>query len=226
MKIDVLVGCEESGAVTMAFRSKGINAWSCDLLPTSGNLPQYHIVGDVLEVIKNHPEIKIGIFFPPCTHLAVSGAMWFPEKRKDGRQQEAIDFFMALANAPIRRIAIENPVGIMNRIYKPPTQIIQPYMFGDRASKKTCLWLKNLPRLYHNATPNLFDKNVTWVDKGETVEFKSGRKMPKWYADAWRLPKDERSMLRSKTFQGIANAMSNQWSVFVRDIQGDKQTKQ
>jgi hypothetical protein len=103
----------------------------------------------------------------------------------------------------------------MSKIYKPPTQIIQPYMFGDEASKKTCLWLKNLPPLYHNAVPNLFDENVTWVGKGEIVEFESGCKMPKWYADAWKLPKEERSKLRSKTFPGIAQAMADQWSVVI-----------
>ena len=122
---------------------------------------------------------------------------------------------MAMVNAPIPRIAIENPMGIMSTVYKKPTQIIQPYYFGDEASKKTCLWLKNLPPLYHNAAPNLFDSNVTWVGKGEIVEFESGCKMPKWYADAWKLPKEERSKLRSKTFPGIAQAMADQWSVVI-----------
>jgi hypothetical protein len=158
------------------------------------------------------------ISFPPCTHLAVSGAAWFEQKRIDGRQQEGIDFFMAMVNAPIKKIAIENPIGIMSTVYKKPTQIIQPYYFGDEISKKTCLWLKNLPPLYHNAQPNLFDDKVTHVGRGEMVTFESGCKMPKWYADAWLLPKEERSKLRSKTFPGIANAMATQWGKFLLNL--------
>lgn len=158
------------------------------------------------------------IAFPPCTHLAVSGARHFEQKRKDGRQQQGIEFFMEMINAPIKRIAVENPIGIMSKMYKKPTQIIQPYYFGDEASKKTCLWLKNLPLLYHNSQPNLFDDKVTHVDKGEIVTFESGCKMPKWYADAWRLPKEERSKLRSKTFPGIAEAMANQWGYYLKEL--------
>lgn len=157
------------------------------------------------------------IAFPPCTHLAVSGAAWFEQKRKDGRQKEGIDFFMAMIKAPIEMIAVENPVGIMSKIYRKPDQIIQPYYFGNEASKKTCLWLKNLPPLYHNSQPNLFDSNVTHVGKGEIVEFKSGCKMPKWYAEAWKLSKEERSKVRSKTFPGIANAMATQWGKYMME---------
>jgi hypothetical protein len=208
----VLVACEYSGIVRSAFSRLGWDAWSCDLQPNR-NPKAKHYQGNVFDIINDGWDAMIA--FPPCTHLAVSGAAWFEQKRKDGRQQVAIDFFMALVNAPIPRIAIENPVGVMSKIYKPPTQIIQPYMFGDEASKKTCLWLKNLPPLYHNAAPNLFDDNVTWVAKGEIVEFKSGGKLPKWYADAWKLPKEERSRLRSKTFPGIAQAMADQWSVVI-----------
>ena len=128
------------------------------------------------------------IAFPPCTHLAVSGAAWFEEKRKDGRQQEGIDFFMALVNAPIDKIAIENPIGIMSKIYRKPDQIIHPYYFGDSYQKKTCLWLKNLPLLYHNKEPNLFDQEVTNVDKGEFIEWvdaKTGKikRMATWDRD-------------------------------------------
>lgn len=205
----VLIACEESQAVCEEFRKRGHEAFSCDIQPCSGGHPEWHYQQDVFEVINMGWDMMIA--FPPCTHLAVSGAAWFDKKRKDGRQQQGIDFFMKIVNAPIERIAIENPVGIMSKIYMPPTQIIQPYMFGDEASKKTCLWLKNLPPLYHNSEPNLFDKNVTWVEKGEIIEFESGCKMPKWYSDAWKLSKDERSKIRSKTFPGIAKAMSEQW---------------
>jgi len=207
--VRVLIACEESQAVCIEFRKLGHEAFSCDLQECSGGYPEWHLKQDVFEVIEMGWDMMIA--FPPCTHLAVSGAAWFEQKRKDGRQQEGIDFFMAMVNAPIEKIAIENPMGIMSTVYKKPTQIIQPYYFGDELSKKTCLWLKNLPPLYHNKQPNLFDSQVTHVGKGEMVEFESGTKMPKWYADAWRLPKDERSKLRSKTFPGIARAMATQW---------------
>lgn len=208
-KIDILVGCEESQAVTKAFRKLGLNAWSCDLLESSGDLPQYHIQKDVFEVIREHPEIKMGIFFPPCTDLAVSGARHFERKIADGSQQRSIDFFMSVANIDIDRIAIENPIGIMSSKYRKPDQIIQPWMFGDKAQKSTCLWLKNLPGL----TPT----NI--VDKGEFFEFvsKKGEKkrMPMWYYKALQEAKtpEQRRTLRSKTFQGIADTMAIQWSI-------------
>ena len=165
------------------------------------------------------------IAFPPCTHLAVSGAAWFEQKRKDGRQREGIDFFMAMINAPIEMIAVENPVGIMSKIYRKPDQIIQPYYFGDEASKKTCLWLKNLPPLYHNSQPNLFDSDVTHVGKGKFYEWesKSGlkKRMPLWFAAAkgfggFKAAKDV-SKVRSKTFPGIANAMASQWGKYMME---------
>lgn len=145
------------------------------------------------------------IAFPPCTHLAVSGAKHFSEKRKNGLQQEGINFFLKIANSKINKIAIENPVGIMSKIYKKPSQIIQPYYFGDTAQKTTCLWLKNLPCLYHNDSINLFDSNITHVNKGEFYISPSGKKLPKWYSD------NKPSKLRSKTFPGIAKAMATQW---------------
>lgn len=206
----ILIACEESQEVCKRFREKGHEAYSCDIQPCSGGKPEWHIQGDVIEQLNKGWDMMIA--FPPCTHLAVSGAAWFEEKRKDGRQQAAIKFFMQMVNAPIPKIAIENPVGIMSNEYRKPDQIIQPYYFGDEASKKTCLWLKNLKPLYHNSEPNLFDEVVTHVSPGEMVEFESGCKMPKWYADAWRLPPEERSKIRSKTFPGIANAMAEQWS--------------
>lgn len=205
----VLVACEESQAVCKEFRRKGHEAYSCDILDCSGGHPEWHITGDVLEVLDDGWDMMIA--FPPCTHLAVSGARHFEEKRKDGRQQEGIDFFMSMINAPIDKISVENPVGIMSSEYRQPDQIIHPYYFGDCYSKKTCLWLKNLKPLYHNKTPNLFDKYVTHVEPGEFIEFDSGKRMAKWYADSFNLPPDERARVRSKTFPGIAKAMADQW---------------
>lgn len=198
---DVLLACEESQAVCKAFRELGYSAYSCDILPCSGGHPEWHIQDDVLKIL--HLGWKMMIAFPPCTHLSVSGAAWFKEKRKDGRQQAAIDFFMALARADIDMIAIENPVGVMSSIYRKPNQIIQPYYFGDSFQKKTCLWLKNLPRL--NGT------NV--VESGEKMRVvrKDGRveMCAKWNMGLG--PSEDRGQIRSKTFPGIAHAMATQW---------------
>ena len=196
----ILIACEESQTVCKAFRVKGHEAYSCDILPCSGGHPEWHIQGDVLPELKKDWDMIIA--FPPCTHLAVSGAAWFAEKIKDGRQQEGIDFFMEFANTKCPKVVIENPVGIMSTHYQKPTQIIQPYEFGEPFSKKTCLWIKGLQPL----------KGTKLVDKGERITFASGKSMPKWYSDAFRLPPKERSIARSKTFQGIADAMAEQWS--------------
>jgi site-specific DNA-cytosine methylase len=201
----ILIACEESQAVTIEFRKLGFKAFSCDILDCSGGHPEWHIKGDVLKELNKGYDMMIA--FPPCTHLAVSGARHFEEKRKDGRQQQGIDFFMDIVNAPIPRIAVENPVGIMSKLYKKPSQIIQPYYFGDSFQKTTCLWLKNLPPLYHNDKPNLFDDVVTHTSKGEFVTFKSGKRMAKWFADSYG-----DGHKRSKTFPGIAKAMAEQWS--------------
>ena len=205
----VLIACEESQSVTKEFRKRGHKAYSCDIIDCSGDKPEWHIKDDVLKIINNEWDMMIA--FPPCTHLAVSGAAWFEEKRKDGRQQEGIDFFMDIINAPIEKIAVENPVGIMSSIYREPDQIIQPYYFGDEFQKTTCLWLKNMPKLWHNDKPNLFGDPVTHVDKGEFVEWqtKEGKtkRCSKWYLDTWGDGKT-----RSKTFPGIAKAMGEQWS--------------
>lgn len=209
----ILLACEESQAVTIEFRKLGHEAYSCDLQECSGGHPEWHFKQDVFEVIGMGWDMMIG--FPPCTHLAVSGARHFEQKRKDGRQQGAIDFFMAMVNAPIPKIAIENPMGIMSTIYRKPDQIIQPYFFGDEAQKTTCLWLKNLPKLFHAKEPDLFNDVVTHVGKGEMISFisKKGQRktQPKWYADALSLKSEERSAVRSKTFPGIARAMATQW---------------
>ena len=193
----VLVACEESQAVAIAFRRLGHEAYSCDIQDCSGDRPQWHIKDDVLKVLNYGWDMLIG--FPPCIHLAISGAKHFKQKQKDGRQQRAIKFFLDLWDAPIKHICLENPIGIMSRHLRKPDQIIQPWQFGHKAQKSTCLWLKNLPLL--KAT------NIT--DKGEFHITKSGKKIPKWY----NLPPSiNRSKLRSKTFFGIAAAMANQWS--------------
>lgn len=202
----ILVACEESQAVCVAFRNLGHEAYSCDIQDCSGCHPEWHIIGDAIsEAYSGKYDMMIG--FPPCTHLAVSGARHFAQKRADGRQQEGIDFFLALWNAPIKHIALENPVGIMSTILRPPDQIIQPYEYGHEAQKSTCLWLKNLPLLIPTKI----------VNKGEFKHWicpKTGKKksQPKWFYDCLKLDSNERSKERSKTFLGIAEAMANQWS--------------
>ena len=215
--IKVLLACEESQAVTIEMRKMGIEAFSCDIQESSGGYPEWHLHCDLFEVINDNWDCMIA--FPPCTHLAVSGAAHFEQKRKDGRQQQGIDFFLKIANSNISHIAIENPVGIMSKIWRKPDQVIQPYYFGDEAQKTTCLWLKNLPHLYHNSMPNLFDSKVTHVSKGSFFEYtdkKTGKKkrQPQWFADCFLQHGHDakmRSKMRSKTFNGIAKAMANQW---------------
>lgn len=190
----VLVACEYSGVVRDAFLERGHEAMSCDILDT--DVPGPHHKGDVLEVL--HDGWDLMIAHPPCDHLAVSGARWFKEKQADGRQQSAIDFFMSLANAPIDKICIENPVSIMSSKWRKPDQIVQPYMFGQEARKTTCLWLKNLPLL----------EPTDVVGEGEIHTTKSGRRLPKWYNLP---PSEDRAKIRSRTFEGIAQAMATQW---------------
>ena len=201
----ILVACEESQVVCKAFRAKGHEAYSCDILPCSGGHPEWHIKGDVLPLLEQEWDMIIA--FPPCTHLCVSGARHFAKKIADGRQQQGIDFFMQFANAKCDKIMIENPIGIMSTKWRKPEQIIQPWQFGDKAQKSTCLWLKGLPKLVPTDI----------VEKGEFIEFISAKgqkkRQPKWYFDALKNSKtaQERSTLRSKTFQGIADAMAEQW---------------
>jgi hypothetical protein len=202
----ILLACEESQAVCSEFRALGHDAFSCDILECSGPNPEWHIKGDVLEIINQNWDMMIA--FPPCTHLAVSGARHFDQKKQDGRQEKGIEFFMKMVNAPIPKIAIENPIGIMSSIYRKPDQIIHPYYFGDSYSKSTCLWLKGLPKLTHVRPEDspLFPDQVTHVDKGEFITFSSGKRMAKWYNQA-----SGNGHLRSKTFPGIAKAMAEQW---------------
>ena len=203
----VLVACEESQAVTIAFRKLGFEAFSCDLLPASGGHPEWHFQEDMFEVISREPKFDLMIAFPPCTDLAVSGARHFERKIADGSQQKSIQFFMDIINSNVEKIAVENPIGIMSGKYRKPDQIIQPWMFGNKAQKSTCIWLKNLPKL----------QPTDIVEKGEFFEFisKKGEKkrMPMWYYRALQEAKtpEQRRTLRSKTFQGIADAMAKQW---------------
>jgi site-specific DNA-cytosine methylase len=203
--LKVLVACEFSGTVREAFAKRGHDAWSCDLEPT--DVPGNHYQGSVFDILDGGGW-DLMIAHPPCTYLTVTGNKWMKDEYKDRfptRQQDrkdAIEFFMRLANANIPMIAIENPIGIMSTTWRKPNQIIHPWQFGHEASKSTCLWLKNLPKL--NPT------NV--VGKGEFIEYKSGKRMTKWYADAASLKPKERAKIRNKTFQGIADAMAAQWS--------------
>jgi len=189
-KNKVLIACEESQAVTIEMRKIGVEAYSCDLESCSGGYPEWHIQGDVLPLLNQDWDMIIA--FPPCTHLAVSGAKWFEEKRKDGRQQQGIDFFMQFVNAKCKRIAIENPIGIMSTLWRKPDQIIHPWQFGHGETKATCLWLKSLPLL-------------------EPTNIVDGRNHSIWKMP----PSEERAKIRSRTFPGIAKAMAEQWGLGV-----------
>ena len=198
----VLVACEYSGAVRDEFLKQGHDAYSCDILPcesTYNTDTDRHYQGDVLDLI--HDGWDLMIAHPPCTHLAVSGARWFTEGRKPwSLQEEALEFVQTLMDAPIDKICIENPVSVISTKIRKPEQIIQPYHFGHTTQKTTCLWLKNLPLLKH-----------TKVVEPEMVTMKNGKKMNKFHYDTFKLPKKQRSHVRSKTFEGIAVAMANQW---------------
>ena len=205
----VLICCEESQAVCLAFRRLGVEAFSNDLKPCSGGYPQWHIIGDGLEISKRGFDLIIA--HPPCTHIAVSGAKHFEAKRRDGRQAQGVELFMRFTELP-GPWCIENPVSIMSKLYRKPNQIIQPYHFGDTAQKSTCLWLKGLPPLFHSDHVDLFNQEITHVEKGDFV-FMGGKKFPKWYAEI--RPDENRGTIRSKTFPGIANAMAKQWSQYL-----------
>lgn len=215
----VLVACEESQRVTLCFRARGHIAYSCDILPCSGFHPEWHIKGDALMILNGgHFVTESGkeeyinkwdliIAHPPCTYLTNTGNRWFNElkygedaiNRKKLREEAAI-FFMNFVKAPAEHIAIENPIGYMSTYYRKPDQIIQPYEFGVRERKATCLWLKNLPLL----TPtNIVEPNI--------VVLPSGKTMSKLHYDTFRLEKSERSRIRSQTFWGVARAMAEQW---------------
>lgn len=213
----ILVGCEESQAITIALRKLGHEAYSCDLQDCSGGHPEWHFKEDIFKVI----ELKdwdMMIAHPPCTYLTNSAVQWlshpedknmpwedrrphplYPTRRQD--MLDSVEFVKALYNCKIPLVAIENPIGLLSTRFRKPDQTIQPWQFGDEATKGTCFWLKGLPKL----------KPTKIVGKGEVVTFKSGKRMQKWIADALPLPKAERQKARSKTFQGIADAIAQQW---------------
>lgn len=213
--INVLIGCEESQTVTIEFRKKGFNAFSCDLKDCSGGHPEWHLKMDIFEALKLMDWHFIGLH-PVCTKMTLSGNRHYaPGKPKSNERIESVEWTINLwqkACEKAKYVYMENPMGAMNgdnRLPKP--QIIQPYFFGDEFQKTTCLWLKNLQPLYHNKTPNLFDEKVTHVGKGEMWVAKSGKVMPKWFANSPSTNNEDNRTLRSKTFPGIAEAMSTQW---------------
>jgi len=192
----VLVACEYSGIVRDAFAAKGHDAWSCDILPTES--PGNHFQGDVLEHLDKGWDLMIA--HPPCTHLAVSGARWFTEGKKPwSLQEDALNFVRKLLDAPIDKIALENPVSVISTKIRKPNQIIQPFEYGHDVTKKTCLWLKNLPNL-----------KPTKIVKPDIV-LVNGKKMSRMHYESFKLPSKERSKVRSKFYTGIAEAMADQW---------------
>jgi hypothetical protein len=203
----ILIACEESQVVTKEFRALGHEAYSCDILDCSGGKPEWHICGDVKNELENDWDMVLA--FPPCTHLAVSGAAHFATKRADGRQQEGIDFFNLFTKLNhIPKVAIENPIGIMSKLWRKPDQIIQPYDFGEDASKRTCLWLKGLPLL--KGTKRVAGRMVT-IPNGKVVERWSNQCSN--FGHDKTSPSPERSRIRSKTYLGIAKAMATQWGM-------------
>lgn len=232
----ILVACEESQAVTKELRRLGHEAYSCDIIECSGGHPEWHIMQDVLPLLNGNCNFKtcnceehevtgkwdMIIAFPPCTHLAVSGAAHFERKREDGRQREGIEFFCQFLNINCDKVVVENPVNIISGDYivkwfpelaekydlpRKPTQIIQPYEHGDNARKKTCLWLKGLPELVPTniVDPGVIDKHGHSVGASATFARDENGKILSW--------NDPRTAkIRSKTFPGIAKAMANQWA--------------
>lgn len=216
-----MVGCEESQIVTEAFRKKGHEAFSCDILETSGQHPEWHIQGDVLEQLDKGWDM--GIFFPPCTYLSNAGIGWFNEKKygqkaieRKMKRIKALEFFKKLYAAPIKKICIENPAGWANSTFRKPDQVIQPYFFGDNHLKGTCLWLRGLPKLIHIKENDLFYKK-THLPKPEPISiqqrkpskyYKGGEEKKRYFTDAF----SRNAKIRSKTFPGIANAFADQWS--------------
>lgn len=185
----ILVACEESQAVTKEFRALGHEAYSCDILPSSGGHPEWHLQQDVVSLLSKPWDLVLA--FPPCTHLAVSGARWFKEKIADGRQQEGIEFFLLFTKLSTPW-AIENPIGIMSSLYRKPDQIVQPWQYGHGETKGTCLWLNGLPPLV-------------------PTDIVEGREQRIWKMG----PSETRAAERSKTFPGIARAMATQWSDYL-----------
>lgn len=217
----ILIACEESQAITIEMRILGHECYSCDIIECSGGHPEWHIMQDVIPLLNGNCKFKtmdgiehiiegkwdLIIAHPPCTYLTLAGNKWYkPEfaERFPNRliqRQQAVDFFMKFVNADCERIAIENPVGIMSSVYRKPDQYIEPYQFGDAEKKKTGLWLKGLEKLEYT---NIVEPVI--------IHCKSGVNEPRWHMETMKLPPEERSKARSKTFPGIARAMAEQWT--------------
>lgn len=223
-KLNVLVACEESQEVCKAFRELGHIAFSCDLQECSGGHPEWHIMRDCISILNGNCSFTtrdgqgysmygrwdLIIAHPPCTFLTLAGNKWFkPEYRdrfpnREYEREAAVAFFMQIAIADCDRIAIENPVGIMSSRWRKPDQYIEPYFFGDPEKKKTGLWLKGLPPL-----------KPTNIVEPIIVHCASGANEPRWHMETMKLPKEERSRARSRTFSGIAKAMAAQWGDYI-----------
>ena len=223
--MNILVACEESQAVCKAFRERGHNAFSCDLIPCSGGHPEWHIIADALTLIDGdcvftteagerfvmRGEWDMLLAFPPCTHLCASGQSWFSRGLKDPQlREDAVSFFMRFVNADCDHIAIENPVGVMSTRYRKPDQIIQPYEFGHPETKRTCLWLKGLPLL--KPTQILAKPEGGWNNQQIRTDGKYGgflNRDERGRIMSWNDPRT--AIIRSKTYKGIAEAMAEQW---------------
>ena len=207
----ILVACEESQVVTKRLRAKGHEAFSCDIMECSGGHPEWHLQQDVTELLKQKWDMIIA--FPPCTYLTNAGMCNMTRKNSDNayranrikKRDEAYDFFMLIYNSKCEKIAIENPVGFINSHFRKPDQIIYPYQFGHNVNKRTCLWLKGLPKL----------EPTNIVDKGDvTIWEGTGKSISVWYKETLKEAKGDLKLLskiRSKTFDGIADAMTEQW---------------
>jgi len=200
--VRILIACEESGTVRDAFIKRGHDAVSCDIIPTSS--PGPHIQGNVLEIINDGWDMMIA--FPPCTYLTYAATRHWNNPGREEKRTAAMDFFMAMINADIGKICVENPVGYPNTIYRKPNQIVHPYYFGEPYQKRTCFWLKNLKPLDYSST--LIEKpKPMYICKGK----KCYGKAIGWTEGIRGMNAEERSRARSKTFQGIADAMAEQW---------------
>ena len=217
----ILIACEESQAVCKEMRKLGHECYSCDIIECSGGYPEWHIMQDVIPLLNGNCTFKtmdgiehtidekwdMIIAHPPCTYLTLAGNKWYKPEFTDRfpniliQRQQAIDFFMKFVSADCERIAIENPVGIMSSVYRKPDQYIEPYQFGDAEKKKTGLWVKGLKKLEHT---NIVEPVI--------IHCKSGANEPRWHMETMKLPPEERSKARSKTFPGIAKAMAEQWA--------------
>lgn len=226
--MNILIACEESQAIANAFRKRGFKAYSCDLQECSGGHPEYHIQGDCLSILKTPtkihtcdgkqytiPKWDLIIAHPPCTYLTVSGNRWFDVEKygdkaieRQKNREEAISFFMEFTNLDAEHIAIENPIGVMSTTYRKPDQIIEPWMWGDNTTKKTCLWTKNLPQLIPSVTEKPEIEYKEWIDP------KTGRKK-RQAMDSYAAFGKDRQKTRSKTYLGTAEAIAEQWGNYL-----------